>query len=41
MAKYYQYLRGENQGKVVKLDGDCNEYTLSLMGLIEITELLK
>ena len=28
-------------GKVVKLDGDCNEYTLSLMGLIEITKLLK
>lgn len=28
-------------GKVVKLDGDCNEYTLSLMGLIEVTKLLK
>ena len=28
-------------GKVVKLDGDCNEDVLSLMGLIEVTKLLK
>ena len=28
-------------GNVVKLDGDCNEDILSLMGLIEISKLLK